>query len=29
MLKELLGKDKEILLMASIDLLKSLNESPS
>lgn len=29
MLKELLGKDKEILLMASIDLLKYLNESPS
>lgn len=29
MLKELLGKDKEILLMASIELLNSLNEYPS
>lgn len=29
MLKELLGKDKEIMLMASIELLKSLNEYPS
>lgn len=28
MLKELLGKDKEIMLMASIELLISLNESP-
>lgn len=28
MLKELLGKDKEIMLMASEELLNSLNESP-
>lgn len=29
MLKELLGKDREIMLMASIELLNSLNEYPS
>lgn len=29
MLKELLGKDKEIMLMASIELLSSLYEYPS
>lgn len=28
MLKELLGKDKEIMLMASIEILNSLNENP-